>query len=485
LNSKSEKIGKSSETKPTRSSPDEIRETWFSKVFGMKLVLIIHLFCYLAVNALCYMLNFMIWEGRLWAWHVTAGWGIGIICHLVLYYVFTSGINSISKTILLTHSAVYAVVSVYLFLINIVYMWKLPGVLWAHIPALLWGFGVILNFLTNQMIEGKGLDGKEIAKVIGNMLLLANVCYFGIVNALLFTLGYFTTIYHLAYSTIFGWGLAVGIHAAIVGIINYTDLTEAKKGVAIHAILYAVVFIANIVDITIFSVGEIYIFISYSTRINLFLLGTSLWAIALACHTILAFRWDQTDGDIKDFMKWLLIMHLIAYAVGVMFMIFMNMTFWEGRMWWITAALGWAVGVVVHYLIYIFVQEDEKNVLKISVILHSAAYLTVQGLLLWINLAIWQGRLWVPTVAIGWGIGLLMHLLTYILYNNDFFVPEKGLEVSVLYHGTGYAGVNILLAWLNLSVWEGKLWFPIVSLAWGIGLGAHILIWYFLIKKPQ
>ncbi|MHA1379227.1 MAG: 2TM domain-containing protein [Candidatus Helarchaeota archaeon] len=480
---KEKKTGIASKKDRTERSPDEMRETWYSKFFGLKLVLLIHIFVYSAINGLCYMLNLMIWHGQLWAWHVTAGWGIGIVVHLTIYYLITSGVKSISKCIFTTHLAVYLVTSVYLILINFVYMWKLPGVLWAHIPILLWGFGVLLNLLTNTMIEGQGLKSEEIGRIVGKILLLANVCYYVIVNTMLLFMGLFNTIYHLASGIIFGWGLALCAHAAITFVALFIDTTGAKKGWLIHTIIFGVANLANLIDIIFFSVGETNFFISYTTRINIFLISIGIWTIILLAHLVLVLRWDQTGGDVTDFMKNLFIMHLIAYVAGVGFMILINMMRWEGRMWFITAALGWAVGVVVHYLIYNFIKEKEKDSLKVSILLHIAAYIVVQGLLIWINLAFWQGRFWVPTVSIGWGIGLSMHILTYILFQNDLLVPEKGLKVSVYYHGTGYAMVNALFVWLNLAIWEGRLWFPIVLIAWGIGLGAHIIIWSQLKKE--
>ncbi len=466
--------------KTTTRNVDEIRETWFSKFFASKIALIIHLFAYLSVNGLCYMLNLMFWNGRLWAWHVSLGWGIGLSVYLGFYYIFTSGIKSITKAIFLIHLIVYTTVNVYLTLINFVYMASWPGVLWAHIPALLWGFAVMMNFVLTIMISGKGLSAAEIRKNVTGILLLTNIGYYGIVNALLYALGKYATVYHLAVGTLLYWGIAVLAHAGITLLYNYVEgVSGAKKGVILHAIIFGLSGLINVIDITFFS--EYMLF--YTTRVNGFLISVGIWALVIAAHAFLAIRWDQTGGDVKDLMKWLLIMHLAVYCASVGYMLFLNFSIWEGRFWVPTAALGWAIGLSLHGLYYIIVKTDETNIMKISLLLHLIAYIGTMVLLIWLNLAIWQGRFWVPTVALGWGVGLAAHTTIYLLNKNNMFTSENGLKASVFLHLTAYIAVAALLIWSNLSMWEGRLWFPIALAGWGIGLGSHILVNYFITRR--
>jgi hypothetical protein len=63
------------------------------------------------------------------------------------------------------------------------------------------------------------------------------------------------------------------------------------------------------------------------------------------------------------------------------------------------------------------------------------------------------------------------------------FSSENGLRASVYMHLAAYITVAGLLIWLNLSVWEGRLWFPIALAGWFIGLGAHSLTDYFITRR--
>ncbi|MFX0137303.1 MAG: 2TM domain-containing protein [Candidatus Hodarchaeota archaeon] len=465
--------------KTTTRNVDEIRETWFSKFLAAKLTLIIHIFAYVSVNGLCYMLNLMFWHGRLWAWHVSLGWGIGLSIHLGLYYIFTSGMKSISKAIFLIHLIAYTTVNVYLTLINFVYMANWPGVIWSHIPALLWGFGVLMNLILNNMIAGKGLTATEIRKNVTGILLLTHIGYYGMVNALLYALGKYATVYHLAIGTLLYWGCGLLAHTAITILYNYVSISDAKKGVVSHAIIYGLSGVINIVDITFFSEGMLF----YTSRVNGFLISAGIWALALLAHGLLAIRWDQTNGDVKDLMKWLLIMHLAVYIASIAYMLFLNFNIWEGRFWVPTVALGWVIGLGVHGLLYNFIRDEEKDGLKITVYLHIIAYICAMVLMVWLNLAMWQGRFWVPTVAIGWGVGLCEHILIYILYQKNLFTSNSGLRASVYMHLAAYLVIASLLIWLNLSIWEGRLWFPFALIGWGIGLGSHIIVDQFVTKR--
>lgn len=459
--------------KAEKKNPDEIQENWFSKFFSMKLVLLIHLFVYAAVNGLCFLINLTAWQGRLWAWHVTAGWGIGLAIHLGFYWIFTSGVKSISRTIFITHLIAYATVNINLVTINFVYMALAPGVIWAHIPILIWGYGVLIHFILNSQIEGKGLNAKQIGKLTSNMIFLIDIGYYGIMNALLYYLNLFNIVYGLAFGTLIAWGVAVCAHAVLTVVLNYVEgITAARKGWIVHVTIFALVQL------------EVYISKAYFPDITGLTLGmliaTCIWGIAVLAHLILVIRWDQTKGDVEDFMKSLFIMHCIAYIAGVALLTVINFMIFEGRLWVPTAALGWLVGLGIHGMLYYLVKSKEKDALKITINLHLTAYLLTMALLTWLNLAIWQGRLWVPTVALGWGIGLGEHLLIYMLKKQNMLNVENGLKASVYLHLTVFALVGSLLVWLNLAFWEGRLWFPIALGGWGIGLGVHILIQYFV-----
>ncbi|NVM01032.1 MAG: 2TM domain-containing protein, partial [Candidatus Helarchaeota archaeon] len=68
--------------------------------------------------------------------------------------------------------------------------------------------------------------------------------------------------------------------------------------------------------------------------------------------------------------------------------------------------------------------------------IHLFVYASVIGLCLMLNLMHFNGRLWTITAALGWLIGLSFHFTLYKLFEKDMLNKEEGLEASFWIHMT-------------------------------------------------
>lgn len=116
---------------------------------------------------------------------------------------------------------------------------------------------------------------------------------------------------------------------------------------------------------------------------------------------------------------------------------------------------------------------------KMVLYIHIFVYAAVNGLLLMLNLMNFHGRLWVVTSALGWLIGLSLHYTIYTLTDKAMFTKKDGLKASLYIHLTVYVFANILMVWGNIALFQGFLWVPIVAFGWCIGLGVHYIVAYY------
>ena len=114
--------------------------------------------------------------------------------------------------------------------------------------------------------------------------------------------------------------------------------------------------------------------------------------------------------------------------------------------------------------------------LKLVFLVHLFVYSSVNGLCLMLNLMFFNGRLWTVTVALGWLVGLATHYTIYYTCDKGMFNKVEGLTISLYIHLAVFITTNILLVWGNLAVFQGIVWVPIAFAGWGIGLGIHFLV---------
>lgn len=131
---------------------------------------------------------------------------------------------------------------------------------------------------------------------------------------------------------------------------------------------------------------------------------------------------------------------------------------------------------------------EEKNALiralanRPFLVIHLFLYFSVMGLLilLW-GLAAIQGAIipfWPVHPIFGWGFGIGIHALTYVMYNDLNKILAKirrksAFHVLFLYHAFLYILINIYLIIINLVYMPGLLWFFWPLVLWGIALCLH------------
>jgi len=129
-----------------------------------------------------------------------------------------------------------------------------------------------------------------------------------------------------------------------------------------------------------------------------------------------------------------------------------------------------------------------ENLKKIFFV-HLAAYLLVMGILGAINYQHTPDTIWVIYPAIGWGLGVLIHYFT-VAWNRESFSDTRedwkknSLERSFLIHFAAFALIMVMLVFINLTYSPDTLWVIYPALGWGIGVVLH-LVFVLLWRKPE
>lgn len=118
---------------------------------------------------------------------------------------------------------------------------------------------------------------------------------------------------------------------------------------------------------------------------------------------------------------------------------------------------------------------EEKINFRASVKIHLMAYVLVQILLLVINMIFTPGLWWIMYPFLGWGIGLLLHLTSYILYARGVYPWNKRF---VIYHIVIYLSTMVLLLSIDYVTMGGLTWSFYPGFFWGLGLIAHIIVYF-------
>lgn len=105
---------------------------------------------------------------------------------------------------------------------------------------------------------------------------------------------------------------------------------------------------------------------------------------------------------------------------------------------------------------------------KIGFGYHLTAYLAVNAILIWLNIDKYPEYFWAQWPLIGWGIGLLLHGLGIFAFSRS---GNKGF----FYHLAVYLTVNALLIYINLSTYllYPYFWFKFPLIAWTCMLVFH------------
>ena len=120
--------------------------------------------------------------------------------------------------------------------------------------------------------------------------------------------------------------------------------------------------------------------------------------------------------------------HAGVYVTGCSLMILINWFFTPGNWWVFYPIFGWLIGLVEHYTSYIVYARGVYPMAKRAVIFHLMAYIFVLILLFVINILVNPLFYWVIIPAIFWGAGLIIHIITYLVYHRGATVEEEGMK---------------------------------------------------------
>lgn len=90
---------------------------------------------------------------------------------------------------------------------------------------------------------------------------------------------------------------------------------------------------------------------------------------------------------------------------------------------------------------------------------HLTAFLAISVILVWINIDATPHYVWAKWPIIGWGIGVMFHLLSVVS-------SSKKINKGFVYHLAAYVMVNALLIYVNLSSGPEYIWFKFPLIAW-------------------
>lgn len=383
------------------------------KVKIMDAIFILHFITYALVNLLLIYVNISnLWENfNFWFLLPLFGWGIGIIIHLTVNQLSKSKGKTVSEMSFILHLVAYGIVNFFLLYINISMFW-LSQYLWFLYPLVLWGIGIIFHAITAKIIINRKLSGIGLTRLVNKMLLITNIAYYSCVNLALLFLG-ILVIPQVYTGTLFMWPILIALHAIYIGLFHYFErIVVSFKAVIFHATIYAASYIAAFIRPPVLN----------SFTINWMIFGALIWAIAIAIHLVLAIIWERSEHNLKVLNRSVFLVHLFAYVITMITLIILNLTTFTGPLWSIVAAFGWLVGLGEHYVLYLCYEKEKlqkinaRGILKISTYIHITAYVLVGILLIWINLNL-GGFLWFIIAMVGWGIGLGPHLIINNLVN--------------------------------------------------------------------
>jgi len=142
---------------------EELRKIAEYKVMFKKSILM-HLFWFVAVNIMLVAINLIFSPGYLWFILALIGWPIiGVIMHGTVYVLFSRGVTPGEKRGLIYHIASYVSVIPVLVIIN---TFTTGDLLWVLYPIFFWGVGLIFHIAIYSMLSsGKTVvDGVELSK---------------------------------------------------------------------------------------------------------------------------------------------------------------------------------------------------------------------------------------------------------------------------------------------------------------------------------
>lgn len=442
---------------------------YLAAFFAHRIIFFLHLFLYIAVIALL----ILIWAvsigivpglpsiAAFWPIHAIFGWGIGIGFHATAYVMYNDKISYLAKirrtsvfgTLFIFHAWFYAIVNIYLMVINMLMLAYLPY-LWFLWVLFLWGIGFVfhaIGFFTWDSFFGTlepdvkakfpDYSEKRVKKftamyIVQLWLLFAHIAYFIVASILQFVVpimypGIVTygAVSNPVNNTI-GWGIIVGLHALeYYFFVIEVKLNSVKKSLYWHLISYAI--------INIYLIYQQYLSLSLSPTIWIHF-SLILWAILIAIHTILVFKWEdllasttemvksRTSETLEDYeYRWKgaylviwpasLISHVLIYIVGLILIAIQFVVLSIPMITLIPPTMGWLIAIFIHAACYLIILKQIRAFLMWTLVLHLSVYIPVLVYLVILNVLFDPGFAWSAIAIAGWFIGVGFHMVLAFL----------------------------------------------------------------------
>ena len=437
------------------------------KIFSNRILFLIHLFAYGAVN----LLLILIWAVSLPSLPTTAfipffpifGWGFGIGFHALVYLMYNDKVKYLSelrkqsgfKITFIFHAWFYGSINLFLLILDLT---TTPNLIWFIWPLGGWGIAFAFHafgfFTWDKALEVQKTKLREkhpdyseerlkefaTSKLLGIEVLLMHITYFAVIAVLTYatqiwlTLDY--TIENVLQTTV-GWAIFLGLHVFAYYLFNFNEkLTTVMKYLILHIIAYVGLIFIGLWEQ--FSPGQ---------TIFWWHIPVILWLSFIGFHILIALKWDSINPRALEKVKgrsregleeykyqrqtyWVLfwrftfIAHICAYILGLILIaplvndiiafIPPSLTI-DFTSFLSVIAFGWLIGLLVHGAMYVIALKQIKAFLMWTAILHSAAYIGGIFLLITINIFFTPLIPWSAIALGGWAIGLGAHLLLAFL----------------------------------------------------------------------
>jgi len=211
--------------------------------------------------------------------HPAMGWGIGVALHAAIYYINLKPVKGFFSITALLHVTVYIITSIYLVILNVLF---LPGAPWSLFAILGWGIGVGIHllimystrkriFVTEERVPTKEMAWKW-SFIIHFFIYI--ICL-GIIGIALAVQG--QDLLLLIHPTM-GWLIGVAFHGAIYIIVKKPIKGFLSWSAFLHLIVYIFVSIYLVILNVVFSPG-----FPWSA------FAIAGWGIGIGLHLLLAY----------------------------------------------------------------------------------------------------------------------------------------------------------------------------------------------------
>ena len=118
----------------------------------------------------------------------------------------------------------------------------------------------------------------------------------------------------------------------------------------------------------------------------------------------------------------------------------------------------------------------EKVNFRISIYIDIFAFLFYNSALYIVNIMMFPDYLWIIYPFFGWLIGLTIHIANYIMYSRGI---KDGVVISLVNHTAAYISVMCLLTIISLYHNGIAMWVIISYIFWGFGLVCHYIVFFY------